>query len=82
MRSMWPAALICQLSPRAWGVAATTQPALRRLWAGWLTTDSSDQPSFRSQSSSSPADQGGVLRTRQTPGPAASSPPSRTTPKH
>eukprot|EP00969_Alexandrium_andersonii_P365425 15466227-Alexandrium_andersonii.AAC.1 len=59
MRSMWPAALICQLSPRACGVPATTQPALRRLWAGWLTTDSAVQPSFWSHSSSSPADQGG-----------------------
>eukprot|EP00969_Alexandrium_andersonii_P364326 15463905-Alexandrium_andersonii.AAC.1 len=30
MRSMWPAALICQLSPRECGVPATTQPALGR----------------------------------------------------
>eukprot|EP00969_Alexandrium_andersonii_P145097 6416102-Alexandrium_andersonii.AAC.1 len=33
MRPMWPAAEICQLSPRECGAPATTQPALGRCGA-------------------------------------------------
>eukprot|EP00969_Alexandrium_andersonii_P180130 7961462-Alexandrium_andersonii.AAC.1 len=71
-----------QLSPRAFGTPATTHPAPGRKRGGWLTMEIAVHPSLPSHSSSSPAAHGGVRRIRQRPGDGASSPRSRTTPKH